>query len=173
MMYIDCFSGVQPTAQVSGRVMLEAFVPPSLPRGSCVTVYVQENIQCDSETCDNKVLGTVTFKDPTLSAGKTIPYSLNFKSGKYDYIVSALVNMGWCFSGVGRDWIRDGDYHNDISYSFTSDERKSENKVDITVTKYERPAGDAITGFNQISGTAYFEIYVAQNLGSTCNSHFL
>ena len=154
MMYIDCFSGVQPTAQVSGRVMLEAFVPPSLPRGSCVTVYVQENIQCDSETCDNKVLGTVTFKDPTLSAGKTIPYSLNFKSGKYDYIVSALVNMGWCFSGVGRDWIRDGDYHNDISYSFTSDERKSENKVDITVTKYERPAGDAITGFNQISGTA-------------------
>lgn len=126
---------------MSGRVIVPA-VPPvasPLPSGSCLVVFVQEDIECQGINCVNPILGETRINDPQISSSKSIEYSFRFKSVKSGlYTMRATLNMGWC--KTDDESIRKGDYHNDYAHSFELRSGMVVARKDIYITQYGIPS---------------------------------
>ncbi|XP_057314762.1 uncharacterized protein LOC130655955 [Hydractinia symbiolongicarpus] len=100
---------------VSGRVLFPTNEP--IPPESCLTISSRKLIQCRNNNCKIPPVSTRTFENVTNEGG--IPYSLLLPvatPGKY--IISAVVNLGWCKTEGGSKWIQQGDYYNDKVHDF-------------------------------------------------------
>ena len=100
---------------VTGRVQLPT--TETLPEGSCLTVSSRKLIQCRHNNCKIPPVATKTFDNVQNDRG--IPYSLRLPvatPGKY--IISAVVNRGWCKSEDSTEWIKTGDFFNKKVHDF-------------------------------------------------------
>jgi len=84
---------------------------------ACLTISSRKLIQCKSNTCKIPPVATKTFENITNDGG--IPYTLLLpvaSPGKY--IISAVVNNGWCKYNDLKDWIHAGDFYNTKVHDF-------------------------------------------------------
>ena len=130
------------TLRVTGQLLFDPTIPSSLAKGSCVIITIQEDIQCQREPCENPVLGETTINDPKLNGNnKYVQYKVKFKPGSQptaQYLVQATLNMGWCKNdGMSDGWIRDGDFHSDISHTFSISPGSNEATKDVALTSYD------------------------------------
>ena len=119
---------------MSGRVIL----PPEyneIPEGSCLTVSSRKLIQCRNNNCKIPPVATKTIENVNADGG--IAYSLllpDATAGRY--IISAVVNLGWCKTVDGKEWIRIGDLYNDKVHDFEI-KNKTDIGKNIKVTQFE------------------------------------
>ena len=130
------FAGIEESYQVSGEIVVDSTMR-GLPSGSCLYVYVHEDIQCeDPSACENPILGDATIRDPQLTSSRSIQYSVTFKSrSNKQYVVIATLNMGWC--KTDSEWIREGDYKNDVYTMFSIQDGETTASKDISITQYK------------------------------------
>lgn len=122
---------------VSGKVTLPAKVPSILPPDSCLNVKIQELIVCQSIHCKIPVVSSLKIDRPTIEKGEKpyISYKMYLKKPTAPgYTVGATLNVGWC--NTGREWIKNGDYTNNISHEFTLPKDRDYVDLDIILTKY-------------------------------------
>ena len=102
---------------ISGRVLF----PPEiseLRNGSCLSVSTRKLIKCKQEKCKIPPVASKTWEAVKYIEGG-IPYSLFLPiDSPGSYLVSAVINNGWCKSQVQGVWIRDGDLYNDRIHDF-------------------------------------------------------
>ena len=114
-------------------------LPPNqadLQSGSCLTVSSRKLIQCRNNNCKIPPVATKTIEGIEGVDGG-IPYSLRLPDatpGKY--IISAVVNLGWCKANDGDDWIRMNDLYNDKIHDFEIKNQTNVEKI-IKVTRFE------------------------------------
>jgi len=122
---------------IRGKIVLpDSGVYSHIPVGSCAYVAVQEEIMdAGADYLAEKYIAVDIM-------GNEIEYELlvgkdTLKMGAH-YLLSATVNLGWCPTNVtSDDWIRDGDYFNDITHCLIPKAGKP-NRMDIKVTPYGR-----------------------------------
>ena len=104
-------------------------LPNNLPSGSCLVVYVQEELKDGF----GPVLSESRIVDPSVQHG-VIDYHLRFKPTSHQkYMLGAILNVGWC--GKGDETLRNGDYvHNQLYLISINDGQYSFDK-DIVVRK--------------------------------------
>ena len=121
---------------VSGRVLMPLSEPP-LFEGSCLTISSRKLIQCKYNNCKIPPVASKIFENITNDGG--IPYTLLLPvatPGKY--IISAVVNNGWCkIDGNLKDWIRPGDFYNTKVHDFEIKQDTLFVGKNIKVTKFE------------------------------------
>lgn len=131
----------RPAKELYGRITVASTVRDPLPRGSCLIVYVQEDIQCQEISCENPILGEQKIRDPRMSSRRTIDYRLQFKPARSGiYIVQTTLNIGWC--KTGDDWIRNGDYKNDMAQQFQLRDPAMTARKDFSLKRYDISGGD-------------------------------
>ena len=93
--------------------------------------------------------------DPQMSSKKSIMYKLNFRQTRFrEYSLQATLNMGWCASG--DDWIRVGDYNNDVMHIFSIPFDQTTATKDVDVVLYDPNQMRNLTnGKNQCSDLIY------------------
>lgn len=119
---------------VSGRVLFPTNEP--IPPESCLTVSSRKLIQCKNNNCKIPPVSTRTFENVTNEGG--IPYSVLLPvatPGKY--IISAVVNLGWCKTEGGSKWIQQGDYYNDKVHDFEIKNETTSVGKNINVKPFE------------------------------------
>ena len=108
---------------VTGRVIISD-ENQVLPPETCLTVSSRKLIQCKNAACQVPPVATKTFVNVINDKG--IPYSMRLLShspGKY--IISAVVNLGWCRTENGTEWIKEGDLYNDKIHDYEIDNNTS------------------------------------------------
>ncbi|XP_066916820.1 uncharacterized protein [Clytia hemisphaerica] len=107
--------------KIYGTVALLDYQQPTIPAGSCLSVYVQEAVSCGNNVnCQVPITGNKTFHDIQLQNG-SISYELMLPSLKETtYWISGVVNMGWCRlnSLKTSDLVHEGDYHTTSNEEF-------------------------------------------------------
>lgn len=119
---------------VSGRVLFPTNEP--IPPESCLKVSSRKLIQCKNNNCKIPPVSTRTFENVTNEGG--IPYSVLLPvatPGKY--IISAVVNLGWCKTEGGSKWIQQGDYYNDKVHDFEIKNETTSVGKNINVKPFE------------------------------------
>lgn len=122
------------TVEVTGFVTIPNDVRSPLPVGSCLNMFVQESIFC--LYCNNPVLGRARISNPTITNRKT-PYKIKLKDikGKNQFLVQATLNVGWC--GVGDEWIRYNDFHNEYLHEFSLEKDQNKASRDVDLVRYQ------------------------------------
>ena len=105
--------------KIVGYVTTEPKITSDLPAGSCLTIFIRENGQCNGGlSCNIQPLARKQITNPRelrIRDGK-LRYSIKLEDGKPgQYEAEAVINKGWCQEAGKSEWIRYGDYHNDIS----------------------------------------------------------
>ncbi|XP_012563175.2 uncharacterized protein LOC100201986 isoform X1 [Hydra vulgaris] len=132
---------------VTGRVILSN-ENQVLPPETCLTVSSRKLIQCKNAACQVSPVATKTFVNVINNNG--IPYSLQLMShtpGKY--IISAVVNLGWCRIENGTDWIKEGDLYNDKIHDYEIDNKTTvvgKNIYVVPLASELNPSGPILHG---------------------------
>ena len=121
--------------------------PPTLQSvapSSCLTITLQENIQCDSPiqgageiTCKPAVYGSKQFKNILLDRAGSYEYRIDFTADRSSHAltVDSVLNVGWCHDvnngDDNSDWLRDGDYFNKQATRF--EVKNDVNKYDLDI----------------------------------------
>lgn len=110
-----------------------------LSAGSCLRVFIQENVQC--EYCVNPILAEVVVRDPKV-VDSQIAYQITLHNTEEDgYIINVFINNGWC--GNKKETIRYGDFGNNIVNSFSLTSGETEVDQDVVVEEYINPGKHA------------------------------
>ena len=127
---------------VTGDVILPYGAPVRFPTGSCLTMFIQKNIQCYD--CDNPKLTEYKVNNPKIN-DRRIPFKMILtKPEKGGYIIEAVLNKGWCKNT--REWIRYEDYHNEYSFEFELKDGQLGAQMDVDIVKYQSQTSKAVKG---------------------------
>ena len=137
--------------KISGKVLIPPLGSAQLPSGSCVKVFVQEEVMCQSGDCNVPKLAESVDKSPELNQGGTYSYELRFEK-KSTYLMltlQAVVSVGWCPGPSEKNWLRSGDYFNTDSYTVEIKKDTYDYVKDITTHLY----AESNTGKHYFDGT--------------------
>lgn len=82
-----------------------------------MSVRIQEDRQCDEVACDPVIVESFLQRGVKAAKPGIIPYRMPFDGTPgVPYVISAVLNIGWC--KYGDNWIRPGDYHTETFPSF-------------------------------------------------------
>ena len=123
---------------VSGSIRFKGVAPESFPPNSQLKMELTDVSFVDDG------LKSLTESLVDLSGyakGTTLRYSITSSSDASDgdlLGVSAVLNVGWIPKGTSpfREWIRNGDYHTDTSFSFTVEKGVNTYEKDIELVHY-------------------------------------
>lgn len=123
---------------VSGSIRFKGIAPESFPPNSQLKVELT-----DVSFVDDGIKSlTESWVDLSgYTKGKTLQYSITTNSDASDgdwLSVSAVLNVGWIPSGTSpfREWIRNGDYHTDTSFTFTVERGVNKYAKDVELVHY-------------------------------------
>jgi len=127
--------------------------PPTLKSvasGSCLTIKLQEDIQCDSPiqgvgqiTCNAEVYGSKQFKNIRLDEAGSYSYEINFTGSTtlHALTIDSVLNIGWCRDisddDENVDWLKNGDYLNKQATRFEVKNNLNKYELDVQMEKYE------------------------------------
>ena len=84
-----------------------------------MSVSTRKLIKCKQEKCKIPPVASKTWENVRYNGKSGIPYSLFLPiDSAGSYLVSAVINNGWCKSQADGIWIRDGDLYNDRIHDF-------------------------------------------------------
>ena len=133
---------VPENATIKGKVIL----PPKhaaieIQNSSCLILTINEAIYCQTEdncpdtTITKKVLRFPTPMPPVLRFPYEVVLKPRPKPGRY--LISAVLNQGWCSDGSeSSQWIKEGDYFNDVESSFELGKSRGIDRQIIEVKKF-------------------------------------
>ena len=118
-----------------GDIILPDDAQLPLKAGSCLNVYVQEEVYC--LYCENPILSEYKRYMPQVKENR-LSYTLEvgigeIKSGRF--VLQATLNNGWC--GSDNEWIRYNDFHNEYINSVEVQRGTTSVHRDIFVQRYQ------------------------------------
>lgn len=127
---------------ISGRVLF----PPEITEignGSCLTVSSRKLIKCKNNHCKIPPVASKTWEMVEYD-NRGIPYSLFLPvSSPGSYLISAVINNGWCKLYSQGVWIKDGDLYNDKVHDFELKSPSQPIGKNIQISLYTTASDDA------------------------------
>jgi len=118
---------------VVGKIILPEHSDFTFPTNSRV------HISCDDiSNLQSTNLGTAVVDVSNKPSGEEINYELEVDLQTFGRIsMSATINMGWNRNANSKEWIRKGDFYNDVSHLLYVEEDAALSVKDIEVVLYD------------------------------------
>lgn len=121
---------------ITGKITFQAKAPKRLPRNSRLTVEFKDVSRMDAAAI---LLARTVVDLSQYRRGRPLFYTIICKRPELAhrfYSISAVLNVGWKARAKEDDWIRKGDYFNDMFLKVHIKKRKSVYERNIQLIKY-------------------------------------
>lgn len=133
--FVSIYFSVPAGITVYGKIILPS-TAQELNTNSCLTIQIKEYKECTGVGCSSPTIARSTYENVQLM-NRIIQYDIYLPNTSYGhFIITAVINNGWCFDGKADEWIKVGDFINDELRHFIVLPHQIDVEVDIQLNHF-------------------------------------